>query len=1333
MHSDSGEHQGGRFKRFKIASASGLSFLLLFGQTFPAFGNPTGGSVVAGSATIGGSGNTVTINQSSNAAIINWQQFSIAHGETTQFIVPTNTSATLNRVTSGNPSAIYGTLTSNGQLFLINPSGIIVGAGGRIDTNGFLGSTLDVSNDDFMKGGDMHFTGTSDASVENDGVIHATNGDVYLIASQVTNNGSISAPHGNVGLAAGLDVLLQQAGDQHLFINPTSVTSTKATGITNAGKIRAASAELKAAGGNAYALAINNSGVIAATGFKKINGQVYLTSDGGNITNSGKIIAKTSSGNGGNIVLNGYGSSSKGTVLNSGQLIASGKTGGTVEVLGNKVGIMDSGVVDVSGNAGGGTALIGGDEHGANPAIPDADQTYLSPDAKIVADALLTGDGGKVVLWGNQTTQVYGSISAQGGSQSGNGGFVETSAPTLDVRTVPKVGAANGQGGDWLLDPSDVTISDSVVTNNMSTSPSAFTITTSTGGATLYQGDLLTALQSGNVTIDASQGTGASDLGSITWTQTSTAFDITGINNYTLTLDAPQQINLSGISIVKTGATGELNIVLNNNIEGAGSVLIQNSNIVTGGGNITANGNGYTSFSDANYDPNGVDIVNSIVNAQGGSITFNGTGGYTYDAERTPALLAGAGVQLFNGSIVETSGSGNIQITGNYDQTNDGDPLIVPFVSGINIDSDGRANVISAGSGDIILQGEVVQTYGNDSNSSQVAGFEMDSSNVIEAQTGGYISISGNTSDASAYDSGDGNGGIVGVDIGSDDGASGVATVSVAGGTNGIFISGQGGQIFTNSSATEPFNEASTGGVNISNGTQILGEGTAPITIDGVAGSVTVDSGNIEVLAAGISIFNNGKNASNTTSITTDSGNIIMAGTGGTSPNLGIGVIIGGVSVPGGAGKGLASVGSVTGEIDINGTGGEGNSGPGSFTGFYTPNHGIGVINGSTISTGGELIFDGTGSGPSAEGIEITEITDPNFDTSPTLPLIAAHFLALDAVGNTGIQIKGVVDATEAVLYSPNADISWPGLEFGGGATLVNQLEVSDAQNVSIEDDTSVTLLGASVSGEFFLVGASDVTVVDQVSGVGQVNIYAAGNLTLTGNAQIVEQGTAASFGPNSNVGSVLNADGYFINNSTAGANVFQLDSGAVYYVFSKDSSATQLGGLMPDFTITGLTVSQAAASTTPFQAGNGLFYAAAPVTPSNNQMIDNQNQIIAAITPQNNQVAPQQPPPPQGTFNGGFNIVPVSYTGDGISRQSGEWGSDLANSSGNGGSVGAGDTAQLTQGQIDNVTNPAVQSLLNEALSSFVHDSLNNAINAIGDVISSGTDDDNHGKGKHH
>ncbi|HUB68209.1 MAG TPA: filamentous hemagglutinin N-terminal domain-containing protein, partial [Candidatus Methylacidiphilales bacterium] len=318
-------------KPWKAAAAGAMSALLFFGQTAPLLANPVGGQVAAGSATIISSGSTETINQSSASAIINWQQFSINSGELTKFLVPNSSSATLNRVLGGNPSLIYGTLQSNGIVYVINPSGIVVGPNGRIDTAGFIGSTLDLTNQQFLQGGNLDFVGNSSASIDNQGVISASSGDVYLIAAQVSNSGTITAPQGTAGLAAASNVLYQPVGNQHLFVQANPVGTTRAVGVTNTGTVRAARAELTAAGGNAYALAINNSGNVAATGFKKINGQVYLTSDGGNITNSGQITAQNSDGSGGTIDVDGSGSGAApgGTVTNSGALDASASTPGT--------------------------------------------------------------------------------------------------------------------------------------------------------------------------------------------------------------------------------------------------------------------------------------------------------------------------------------------------------------------------------------------------------------------------------------------------------------------------------------------------------------------------------------------------------------------------------------------------------------------------------------------------------------------------------------------------------------------------------------------------------------------------------------------------------------------------------------------------------------------------------------------------------------------------------------------------------------------------------------------------------------------------------------------
>src|ERR1043166_1004084 len=332
-----------------------------FFHTLSLLGGPVGGTVVAGSATINRPGagvltinqtsdraiinwtsfsinatinrpgaGVLTINQTSDRAIINWASFSINAGELTRFNQPSVNSATLNRVLSGNPSEIYGTLQANGHVYLINPSGILVGPSGQINTRSFVGSTLNLSDSDFLSGVTMKLSGSSSASIKNQGSIDALGGDVFLFAHTVDNSGTIRAPGGTVGLGAGSEVLLQQAGgNERIAVSASSPAQPgSGTGINNVGAIEAASAELKAAGGNIYALAINNGGVVRATGLAQENGRIVLRAGGGNIQNSGVLSARNADGSGGSISVDGgHNASSPSTVVNSGLVEARGEVG----------------------------------------------------------------------------------------------------------------------------------------------------------------------------------------------------------------------------------------------------------------------------------------------------------------------------------------------------------------------------------------------------------------------------------------------------------------------------------------------------------------------------------------------------------------------------------------------------------------------------------------------------------------------------------------------------------------------------------------------------------------------------------------------------------------------------------------------------------------------------------------------------------------------------------------------------------------------------------------------------------------------------------------------
>src|SRR3989442_11680737 len=137
-------------KRYRPALCL-LTLLTSFSSADKLRANPVGESVVAANATFNRpTPGTLIVNQPSARAIINWSDFSIGSGELTKFIQPSATAAVLNRVVGGNLSQIYGTLQGNGQVYVINPSGILIGPQGQVNTRGFLASTLEVRTADFM-------------------------------------------------------------------------------------------------------------------------------------------------------------------------------------------------------------------------------------------------------------------------------------------------------------------------------------------------------------------------------------------------------------------------------------------------------------------------------------------------------------------------------------------------------------------------------------------------------------------------------------------------------------------------------------------------------------------------------------------------------------------------------------------------------------------------------------------------------------------------------------------------------------------------------------------------------------------------------------------------------------------------------------------------------------------------------------------------------------------------------------------------------------------------------------------------------------------------------
>ena len=275
-----------------------IVLICCYNLVFPAsmtMAAPQGGKVVGGSAHIHQSGATTTINQSSNRAVINWNSFDIAKNETVRHNMPSANSAGLHRVVGGGgASQIMGQLQSNGNVYLVNPAGVVIHKGARIDTNSFTATSRDISNDNFMKG-NMLFDkpGRPDAEVINQGTISVKeNGLAALVAPTVRNDGVIAGKLAKVALASGdstwkLDMhgddLITFTVDEKDVDTLHAVDGTPLAGVENSGSI-------KAEGGVVVLTAAQLDGIV------------------GSVVNSGEVSAASAELKGGKIVFKGAGS-----------------------------------------------------------------------------------------------------------------------------------------------------------------------------------------------------------------------------------------------------------------------------------------------------------------------------------------------------------------------------------------------------------------------------------------------------------------------------------------------------------------------------------------------------------------------------------------------------------------------------------------------------------------------------------------------------------------------------------------------------------------------------------------------------------------------------------------------------------------------------------------------------------------------------------------------------------------------------------------------------------------------------------------------------------------
>ena len=298
-----------RFQRTPLVAALAMAGLAQAGAPAPTQ-LPTGGSVVAGTASIGsttGAGSaSMTITQSSQRAVVDWTRFDVGSAAQVTFVQPSASSVTLNRVLSSDPSQIFGRISANGQVFLTNPSGVYFAPGSSVDVGGLVATTHSIGNDAFMAGSNSFSRNGSTGTVQNEGTLTAAlGGYIALLAPTVRNQGVVVAKLGTVAMAAGETFTLHIDGANALTgleVTASTIASLVDNGLAVQAPggliILSAQALDRVQGG-----VVNNSGVMQANGLVNDGGRIMLRASN-KISHSGTITADAASaGKGGTVTL----------------------------------------------------------------------------------------------------------------------------------------------------------------------------------------------------------------------------------------------------------------------------------------------------------------------------------------------------------------------------------------------------------------------------------------------------------------------------------------------------------------------------------------------------------------------------------------------------------------------------------------------------------------------------------------------------------------------------------------------------------------------------------------------------------------------------------------------------------------------------------------------------------------------------------------------------------------------------------------------------------------------------------------------------------------------
>lgn len=1166
---------------------------------------PSGGTVSTGSASISTQGATMTVQQGSTRSSIHWNSFSIGSGASVNFVQPAKDAVMLNRVTGPDASQILGRMSANGQLLLINPNGIVFGTGSSVNANGFIASTLSLSDESFLSGNYRFSRGGSAAGVVNQGNIQAdAGGYVMLLGAQVRNEGTIRAPQGSVVLAAG----------EALQINPAEALKVP---VGTSGKIRL---NLTPSSVNA-AISNSASGLIQAQG-----GQVLLQAAALNDAMSADNTARAQ-------VLQ------SGTIDTQAAQGAQGAGGGAVTLL------ADHGSIRVDGSirtAAGADLVIGREvDTGTLAATTDVSGATLQSQGGLVETSgdWLKTDGVQVQAANWLLDPANITIAAANTNIQGSPNLVPTSGANVSTIDVATINGALNAG-------TSVTIN---TTNSGTAGTADGSITVASAISKSAGTDATLTLNANNgIALNAAVSASGAGTGKLHVNMTAAGVAATAANSFGIAMNSTINANGGTVTLSGTSNNAGTNGITFNNGSGvtAGSYTITGTaNATTGGGNGVQMAAGattsFTSGSGASVirGSTASSAAKGVFIAGGNTVTNINSGAGSAVVESAATSAAGMRIGFGGGATVNTSG--NVTIGS---QNNNTSELLAQgafnatagsltfkgrsaTVSGIVFQDGGGVAASVTGSNGAVINADGISTaasaYGVDLSGPAVGASFVTSgagNSINITGTGANIGVSTRIANStftannagSINITGSSTGGNAGVEVNGTLTANGAGSINITGSSASTTVAAVNitatGRLTANAGAINITSDS----VTIASAAQLsTGAGTGTVTIANKAAGTAINLGGADVLTGGPKAL--GLTDAELDRITT--GNLVIGATGAaasgtTTVSANINPALAqNLTVRSGADIVLAANSAITalpgGNVTLNA------DADGNASGAVYFNTGAGLnSNGGNIIIGGGAAGDGSG-----YAYGNSTFLDGIFMETSTLVSAAGGNITMRgksatlATGTPGTTLQnGIRGRGNTITTTGAGNITLTGQGLGAGSLsqsmglrfqastitggssgtvgLTGTGSTSDAGGLADGIYLAAGSLGSS-GGNIVLSGVANGTAAASATASYGVTISSAQTVSAGGTGSVTLQGTGGNSAATNNYGVYLSGANTRVSSNAGAINITAAaNSGSASYALNLDTGAAIASGGNASVTLTADSVRLG--STESVSAGSG-------------------------------------------------------------------------------------------------------------------------------------------------